>query len=592
MTYYLGIANTFHDSALAIADDRGKIIFAEANERYLQYKRAINTSPEPFLRIEQLLQEYIPAGTDIHVAYTWSDGHKNALEGLVSEPSYKDFKAYIAATPPEDIPAWLQDQYHCSEFFIQSTLATSQLAGLNLQFGLSQLAPGNRRNITAIRRYDHHLTHAATACYTSPYKQAACAILDGYGEGKAYNSYLYKNPDIAALTDEDIGYGGEAGSLGAFYMQLCKLCGFGLFQGEEWKVMGLAAYGKLNPDLYHLMKALLHIDGLAIVQADMAASMRIYEELAHYRHQAGEPYATVADLAHTGQKVFSDWVYQYLTNLHIATQQDAVVLGGGCLLNAATNGAITTHTPFKKTHLFSAPADDGNAIGAALLAFYEDHPDKTHRHAFQSPYLGSKIPRSKLKALKQYGPKCRARQTGESVSELAAQYLADGKIVGWVQGRAEFGPRALGNRSILADPRSEKIRDRINADVKFREAFRPFAPAILHEYGDAYFENYQETPYMERTLSFRPEVIANIKGVVHVDGTGRLQSVKRPWNKAFYELILAFHQLTGVPLVLNTSFNVMGKPIIHTLEDALAVFYTSGLDVLIVEDLIIDKRAD
>lgn len=591
MKYYLGVANTFHDASLAIVDAEGRVIFAEANERYLQYKRAVNTSPEPYRRIEQLLQEYTEPGSEISVAYTWSDAYRDSIKDLMEGQGYKDFSAYIANTPPQQIPDWVLDRYHCSEFFIRSALATGQLAGLNLQFGLSQLAPDQRRPIGFVRQFDHHLTHAATACYTSPYREAACAILDGYGEGLAYNGYLYQNNRISPLNGSDQCYSAESGSLGAFYMYLCKLCGFGLFQGEEWKVMGLAAYGKFDPALYELMKSLIWVDGLSIVQADMPTSIAVYDELARHGHKEGESYLTVADLAYTGQKLFSEIVFQYLTHLHESTGQDTVLLGGGCMLNSSTNGQIVENTPFKNAYVFSAPADDGNSIGAALLAFYEDHPDKRHQPAFQSPYLGSKISGHQLDALKQYGPKHKLVQGKENISRLAAQYLADGKIIGWVQGRAEFGPRALGNRSILADPRSEAVKDRINADVKFREAFRPFAPAILHEHGADYFENYQETPYMERTLRFKPQVLDKIPGVAHVDGTGRLQSVKPAWNKAFYALIEAFYQLTGVPVVLNTSFNVMGKPIIHTVEDALAVFYTSGLDVLIIDDLIIDKQA-
>jgi carbamoyltransferase len=161
--------------------------------------------------------------------------------------------------------------------------------------------------------------------------------------------------------------------------------------------------------------------------------------------------------------------------------------------------------------------------------------------------------------------------------------------VGWVQGRAEFGPRALGNRSILADPRDPQMKDRINARVKFREEYRPFAPSILHEHGPAYFRDYQESPYMERTLAFLPEAEAKVPAVVHVDRTGRLQTVKKEWNPRYHELISCFHQRTGVPLILNTSFNVMGKPIIHTVEDALAVFFTCGIDVLVIEDLVFLK---
>jgi carbamoyltransferase len=181
------------------------------------------------------------------------------------------------------------------------------------------------------------------------------------------------------------------------------------------------------------------------------------------------------------------------------------------------------------------------------------------------------------------------RRYPETIASEAASVLAAGRLLGWVQGRAEFGPRALGNRSILADPRDPGMKDRINRLVKFREEYRPFAPSVLEGYGEGYFLDYQDSPYMERTLHFRPEAALRVPAVVHVDGTGRLQTVKREWNPRFWELIEAFRGLTGVPLVLNTSFNVMGKPIVHSVEDAVAVFLTTGLDVLVIEDLMLAK---
>ena len=189
----------------------------------------------------------------------------------------------------------------------------------------------------------------------------------------------------------------------------------------------------------------------------------------------------------------------------------------------------------------------------------------------------------------EYGRKEQIQFLPDSICEHAASMLAAGKLVGWVQGKAEFGPRALGNRSILADPRPAEMKDRINARVKMREPFRPFAPSILHEYGDEYFESYRESPYMERTLRFRDEVVSKVPAVVHVNGTGRLQTVKREWNPRYFKLIEAFHAITGVPLVLNTSFNIMGKPIIHSVEDAIALFHTSGLGALVIEDYLITK---
>jgi carbamoyltransferase len=194
-----------------------------------------------------------------------------------------------------------------------------------------------------------------------------------------------------------------------------------------------------------------------------------------------------------------------------------------------------------------------------------------------------------LENLARFGKLPNLRHLPGTIARETARLLAQGQLVGWVQGRAEFGPRALGNRSILADPRPPEMKDRINERVKFREEFRPFAPSILDEYGDEYFENYQVTPYMERTLRFRESVRQKVPAIVHVNATGRLQSVRREWNEKYYDLIRAFQELTGVPMLLNTSFNIMGKPIIHSVEDALGLFFTTGLDALVIEDYLIIK---
>jgi carbamoyltransferase len=268
---------------------------------------------------------------------------------------------------------------------------------------------------------------------------------------------------------------------------------------------------------------------------------------------------------------------------------DNLVLAGGCALNSSANGQILSGTPFKRLHVFSAPGDDGNAIGAALLAYLEDHPNYRPPQKHLMPYLGSSMSAETLENVKRFSRIPKLTDCKGTAPERAGEMLSQGKIIGWIQGRAEFGPRALGNRSILADPRSPNIKDAINSRVKFREEFRPFAPSILHEFGPTFFEQYQESPYMERTLKFKQEVMNLVPGVVHEDGTGRLQTVKREWNERYFRLIQHFWTLTNVPVVLNTSFNVMGKPISHSVEDVLAVFYTSGLDAVFVEDILIEK---
>lgn len=236
----------------------------------------------------------------------------------------------------------------------------------------------------------------------------------------------------------------------------------------------------------------------------------------------------------------------------------------------------------------SAPADDGNAVGAAWLAHAEANPDWRAPAGPMSPYLGSAVSTEPLERMAAWEPRLQ-KLTADEITLATAELLAEGKLVGWVQGRAEFGPRALGNRSILADPRPANAKDLLNAKVKYREAFRPFAPSILAEHGPDWFENYQDAPYMERTLTWKPEVRARVPAVVHEDATGRLQSVTAERNPRYHALIEAFHALTGVPVLLNTSFNIMGKPILHLSEDAILMFYTSGLDALVVEDWLLVK---
>jgi carbamoyltransferase len=368
---------------------------------------------------------------------------------------------------------------------------------------------------------------------------------------------------------------------------LCGLCGFDIWQGEEWKVMGLAPYGSRNQRIHELMHQCIRVEGLGLeCPSGRPAALA---ELLTFARKPGAPPAEAADLAYTGQLVFTELMTELLNNLYDLGISENLVLGGGCALNSAYNGKILGQTRFRNLHVYAAPGDDGNALGAALLAFHDDHPDVRLRPRFQSPYLGSSMSAETMRNVRRFGRIPNITELPGRVHERAAQLLAEGRIIGWVQGRAEFGPRALGNRSILADPRPADMKDRINALVKFREEFRPFAPSILHEFGDDYFVDYQESPYMERTLQFREEVRDKVPAVVHVDGTGRLQSVKKQWNAKFHDLISEFYRITQVPILLNTSFNIMGKPIIHSVEDAIATFYTTGLDALIIEDCLIEK---
>lgn len=589
---YIGLALTQHDPAIAIVNSSGELVFAEAIERYHQVKRAWNCVPDDLNRICSLTDEYCKSGCSLVAARSWSRKMPGILRSFyATRPAVSGFQAVretLGRSSPDEAlgfsfveaqARWLSGGLDAE--LQQAGSNVSWRVKLETNFGGWDTVRGPVED----RAYDHHLAHAANACFSSPYADAVCAIVDGYGEKAATTFWHYKGDTPAA-----IGPRRKLGlptSLGIFYLILCRACGFDPYKGEEWKVMGLAPYGTVNPELYDLLRPMLRVDGLEVWSPSDEAQ-RIGTLLANIRPSGSDPLES-ADLARTGQVVFSEVCHELLCNLHGLGLSDNLVLGGGCALNSAWNGHILERTPFQQLFVPCAPADDSNAAGAAWLAFRQDNPDARSDQSVQPPFPGSRMSPDGLQRLVKFSGLSPKRLAPEEVANTAAKLLSEGAIVGWVQGRAEFGPRALGNRSILADPRRADIKDRLNAEVKYREEFRPFAPAILEESGRDYFADYQPSPYMERTLSFREDVKEKVPGVVHVDGTGRLQTVTREFNPRYYDVIASFGEVTGVPVLLNTSFNVMGKPIIHSVEDAVAVFQTSGLDAVIIEDLLLEK---
>jgi carbamoyltransferase len=410
-------------------------------------------------------------------------------------------------------------------------------------------------------------------------------VFDGYGEGESYSYYTYRDGKLTPLSYPRANHSyGSLSSLGMYYgYTICSLFGFAITSGEEWKVMGLAPYGKLDDELYELLRRHIQVDGLDVVMTRQARET--YLELQAYAKRPDQRFEDVADVAYTAQHHFNEILVAILGRLHELGLSDNFVFSGGCALNSTFNGLIRERTKFERAYVPPAPSDDGNAIGAALLAFADDHPDWRPARRFHSPYLGSEIGDDELAPYLHNGRMLgRVDVAPAEIPRFTAQRLAAGCIVAWVQGRAEFGPRALGNRSILADPRDVEMKARINAAVKFREAYRPFAPSVLDEHGADYFESYAVTPYMERTLPIKPHQRAALAAVTHVDGTGRLQSVRRDWNPRFHDLLQAFHAITGVPVLLNTSLNVMGKPIVHSAGDAINIYLSSKIDVLVIGD--------
>jgi len=575
-TYYLGLCLTYHDPALAIVGPDGGVLFAEAAERRLQSKRALNAPPDDLFQLPALLQAHCADADEFVVACNWQE----------SRPLHERLARWLGWLSPRGIlanagrrvHAWLEPYqlYHMQA--AQHHALKSRL--LNLARSLRRDFPGIP---VRFRGYDHHLCHAAVACYGSPFDTAACAVIDSYGETGSMAFFAYRDGRLRPIA----GLEGPQ-SLGFYYMKLTELCGFDWLGGEEWKVMGLASYGKTDAEVLGWLREMMRVEALGLSTRHDVFFDRL-QRLEARRRRPGEAPEAAADLAHTGQQFFTETVHCLLSHLHDREGSDNLAFAGGCALNSTCNGQILESTPFQALYVPPAPTDDGTALGAAWLAYREDHPEQVFEASHLSPYLGSEIPVADIERFARYAGLPVRRLPGPALADAAAGLLAEGKILGWVQGRAEFGPRALGNRSILADPRRAETAERINREVKFRERFRPYAPAILHEHGPDWFEAYQESPYMERTLRFRPEARERVPAVVHVDGTGRLQTVNPEWNPRFHDLLSRFHRLSGVPVLLNTSFNVMGKPIVHSMEDAFGVFLGSGLDALAVGDHLFTK---
>ena len=576
-TFYIGLASTFHDPAMAVVGPDGEVLFAEATERFLQDKRAYSAAADVRGLARRVIRDYCEPDAAYVIAKPWSSKFCRLME----------LNYLTGITNHEKLP---RRSSGMTRFLVDKSILFDSLW---LQHTSLKLSGGNiagilRRDFDNAKltyiKFPHHLTHAANACFTSPFEEAACVVCDGQGEGGSMTYYQYRD---GRLTTLDRMKGPE--SMAILYAICTDLCGFSSEVGEEWKLMGLAPYGKIDPEILDAFRSLVKIDGLKFKYPSLSFIKTWTEEMKLRARAMGSSPMEAANLAFTTQYFYEETMTRMLRSFHDLGISDNLVLGGGCSLNSSYNGKIVEQTGFRQLHVPSAPGDDGNALGCALLAYFQDHPEQKPKAVVQSPYLGSPISQRSIDNLIRFGRIEKARSLPQTIIQEAARMLSEGKLLGWIQGRAEFGPRALGNRSILADPRSADMKDRINARVKFREEFRPFAPSILDEFGPQYFENYQSSPYMERTLEFKNDAAEKVPAVVHINGTGRAHSVRREWNESYYDLITAFHALTGVPILLNTSFNIMGKPIINSLEDAVGLFFTAGLDALVIGDYLIEK---
>jgi len=457
---------------------------------------------------------------------------------------------------------------------------------------------------------EHHAAHLASAFLVSPFPTAAMLSVDGFGDFCSTAWGL--GEDCKMSVDGRVFF---PHSLGVFYQAITQYLGFPKY-GDEFKVMGLAPYGR---DSYGKeISSLLSYDALTKFRLDL-------KYFRHHRHRIGyewdngipevsdlfskelenligprrRPEDSIKqkhkDLARSTQIVYENAFFELLSDIHGDYETENLVLSGGCAMNSVANGKVYQRTPFKHLYVQPAAGDAGGAVGAALVAYSHRctnvRPEQM-ASAFTGPRFSDKEIKNELDALPATTGKCGChieyQKDFDSVLSETAGALEKGKVVGWFQGRMEWGPRALGNRSILCDPRRPDVKEILNTKIKRRESFRPFAPSILREYVSEWFEQDDDVPFMEKVFKVIREKRELIPGVTHVDGTGRLQTVTKDSNPQFYDLINIFGLATGVPILLNTSFNE-NEPLVCRPREALECFMRTNMDMLVLGKYVVTR---
>jgi carbamoyltransferase len=579
MTAILGL-NLFHADASACLVKDGVVVAAVAEERLGSRKK--HFAGFPALAIGKVLDIARVSLSDIDCVAVGHDGRANLWQKAAFSVRHPA-RAFLAGAT---FLARAKQTQSVPELIVAAS------AGRGSSFD----AP--------VMEVEHHVAHLASSYYSSGYDEAAGFSYDASGD---FVSTMYARCADQAIEVLDRVH--LPHSLGYFYTALCQFIGFDHF-GEEYKVMGLAAYGKprfaalmarmleplphgrfrLNPAFFSGVNSRSHMelgDAVGDIVVPTLYSTALEEVLGPPRHRGGEITQRDCDVAASCQLHFEEVVLHCLRWLHTQVPLPALVTAGGCALNGVCNARILRESPFRSSYIHCAAGDDGTAVGAALYAWHSLHKGirvPAVGHAYLGPEYSDAVIRDAIAAS---GYEAVRLERAELLSTISG-YLAEGKIVGWYQGRCEWGPRALGNRSILAHPGWPGMKELINLKIKRRESFRPFAPSILIEHVDAYFEQHVESPFMMHVASIRPERRAELAAVTHEDGTGRLQTVSRESNELYYDLIERFRVRTGTPVLLNTSFNE-NEPIVDTPQQALDCFGRNDIDVLCLGSYVVRK---
>ena len=596
MTSILGISAYYHDSAAALIID-GNIVAAAQEERFTRKKQ---DSAFPKNAVQYCLEETSLKVSDINYVVFYDDPLIKLDRLIKTYLAYapKSFNSFIST-----MPLWLKDK-----LFLKTTIRKE----------LASLENISRKTIAAPLFTKHHQSHAASAFFPSPFNRAAVICLDGVGEWATSSVWLGEGNSLSPKWQIDFPH-----SLGLLYSAFTYYTGFRVNSGE-YKLMGLAPYGEPTyVDL--ILKNIVNLKDDGTFQLDMSyfnyvvgkkMTANKFDHL--FGGPARKPEAKLTqkhfDIARSIQVVTEEIILKIAATVHKELDAEYLCLAGGVALNCVSNGRLLRESPFKDIWIQPAAGDAGGALGAALSIWYEylGNPRNAdgQQDAMNGSYLGKQFDRPEIK---EYLDSIKAVYTEVSDQELRpklAKILNSENIVGWFNGRMEFGPRALGNRSIIGDPRSPAMQSTMNIKIKNRESFRPFAPAIMGEHVSKWFDLDRASPYMlfvapvhkgkriemtkEQQQLFGIEKLnilrSEIPAVTHVDYSARIQTVTKTTNLKFYHLLDEFEKLTGCPVLINTSFNVRGEPIVNTPENAYQCFMLTEMDCLVLENFLLFKN--
>ena len=595
LTVLLGISAFYHDSAAALVID-GEIFGAVQEERFTRKK---HDSSFPENAIRYLLKDAKLSITDIDNIIFYEKPFlkfERLLETYVAN-SPLGFKSFSTS-----MPVWIKEKLFQKKIIID---------------GLKKITNTKIEWDKKLLFSEHHLSHASSAFFPSPFEEAAILTMDGVGEWTTSSIAIGKKNQIKIIKEIQFPH-----SLGLLYSAFTYYTGFKVNSGE-YKLMGLAPYGepvyanKIKENLIDIKEdGSFHLDmSYFNYSTGLTMTKKKFHQL--FGSEPRKPETKISqkemNLAASIQKVTEEIVIKICENIAKETGQKNLCLAGGVALNCVANGELLKKNIFNNIWIQPASGDAGGALGSALSAYYMHLNNKRindkNIDAMKGSFLGRKFSSSEIKeALDKLNANYRILEENDLINQVA-EYLKNGKAVGWMSGREEFGPRALGARSIIADPRDIKMQKNLNLKVKYRESFRPFAPSILREDLENWFELDVDSPYMLLVANIKENIKfemsndekklfgieklnikrSKIPAVTHVDYSARIQTVHQDTNPKYYKLIKKFKEITGCPILINTSFNIRGEPIVSDSKDAFKCFMGTDLDILVIENFILIK---